>query len=503
MAEKSGPSSRSKKKKKRNPPLEESPAKVPNIPFEEEFPLLGSQTTRSSNRGSGIQGQDVVWHATPEKATSQQPPLQSEHRRTVLEPPLLQSPKEVRQSPLNYSQIGSPSVPQLGIQQAHLRQVRNIPPTNSPHSHLRPSPRPQAYQPPIGSTQVYPQSVASPHVHASPPSVVSPHVHASPPPTVSPHVHASHPPTVSPHIHASPPPMGSPRLHASPVPVVSQHASLQVCPQMVSSKQISPSPVGSPQDLPQVTPTDNRQAFPNPDTPDEAVLPAHPSFHPRMNPASSNLPINLTFTDVRGRPDQPKAAAKKINERLSVIIDDLASTGKFVPVSIVKDFKEKLLNQCYHARCSVSPRDMKVFDEYSRLHGRITHLIQIFCWMSPITTLYELERALISSENVKSFQEFRIGPLIKHPLAAKYFQPPPHLQEIPEITAHQIQKTLMKFLDKGKKASRGEKQSVEEFLEFFARSMSKSSPHDLCVRITSFPLAIQVNLFVCYDFLAE
>ena len=215
-----------------------------------------------------------------------------------------------------------------------------------------------------------------------------------------------------------------------------------------------------------------------------------------MNPASSNLPTDLTFTDVRGRPDHPKAVAKKINDRLNAIIDDLASTGKFVPEAAVRFFKDKLLNQCYRSRCSFNPRDFKlhVYDEYSKIHGRISELIRIFCWMSPITTLYELERALISSENVTSFQDLRIGPLIKHPHVAKYFQPPSHLQEIPEIPAHQIQKTLMRFLDKGRKAaSKGEKQSLEDFLEFFAKSMSKSSPLDLCVRITSFPLAIQVN----------
>ena len=234
--------------------------------------------------------------------------------------------------------------------------------------------------------------------------------------------------------------------------------------------------------------------FPNPDTPDELVAPAHPHFHPEMTSASSSLSTYLTFTDVRGRPDTPKAAAKKINARLNAIIDDLASTGKFVPEHVVKDFKEKLLKQSYRARCSVNSRDIQVFDDFCKIHGRISQLIQIFCWMSPITTLYELERALVSSEKVSSFQELRMGPLIKHPLVAKFFQPSTYLQEIPEITAHQIQKMLMKFLDKTRKTtSKGEKHSVKDFLEFFAKILSKSSPLDLCVRITSFPLAIQVS----------
>ena len=213
-----------------------------------------------------------------------------------------------------------------------------------------------------------------------------------------------------------------------------------------------------------------------------------------MSSASSNLSTVLSFTDAKGRPDTSSVAAKKIDDRLNAIIDDLASTGKFVPEYVVKNFKEQLVQKCRRSRVSLNMRDLKVFDEYSKKHGRVVQLINIFCWMSPITTLYELERALTSSENVSTFEELRMGPLIKHPLVAKFFQPPAELRATPEVTAHQIQKTLMKFLDKTRKtAAKGEKHSVEEFLQFFAKSLSKPSPFDLCVRITSFPLAIQVN----------
>ena len=263
---------------------------------------------------------------------------------------------------------------------------------------------------------------------------------------------------------------------------------------------LSVKPPALPQETPPQPCLQNNQklVFPNPDTPDELVPPAHPSFYPTMTPATSDLSMRLTFTDARGRPDNPKVAADKINTRLNAIIDDLGAKGKFVPAPVVKDFKDKLLKQCYHARCSVNSRDIRAFDEYSKAHGRIEQLIRIFCWMSPITTLYELEKSLVSSEKVTTFQELRMGPLIKHPLVTKFFQPPHYLQEIPEITAHQIQKTLMKFLDKTRKkaATRGDRHSVEDFLEFFAKSLSKTSPLDLCVRITSFPLAIQVSLFM-------
>ena len=188
---------------------------------------------------------------------------------------------------------------------------------------------------------------------------------------------------------------------------------------------------------------------------------------------------------------------KKISDRLDAIIDDLASTGKFVPDQVVKDFGGQLVRESRWAGCHVHEREIEVLGNYSKLHGRITQLIHMFCWMSPITTLHELEKALVLVEKVATFQELRIGPLIKHPMVAKFFQPPEDMRETPEITAHQIQKTLMKFIDKKRKETgRGEKLSMQEFLVFFAKSLSKPSPHHLCVRITSFPLAMQVNVIL-------
>ena len=263
------------------------------------------------------------------------------------------------------------------------------------------------------------------------------------------------------------------------------------CPQAPVCEK--PTAVGPP---PTAAPVQNQppQVFPNPDTPNEIVPPAHPSFHPQMDPASSSLSTRLTFRDVRGRPDSLQVVVKKINDRLDAIIDDLASTGKFIPEYVVKKFKDKLMRESRGAGYHISERDIMVMEKYFKTHGRIAQLIQMFCWMSPITSLYELERALVSVEKVETFQELRIGPLIKHPAVTKFFQPPSDLRETPEITAHQIQKTLMKFLDKKRGTVRGEKHSIQDFLEFFAKSLSQPSPHHLCVRITSFPLAIQVCL---------
>ena len=237
------------------------------------------------------------------------------------------------------------------------------------------------------------------------------------------------------------------------------------------------------------------ETFPNPDAPHEVLLPSHSQYNPHMSPASiSPSTTTASFTGKKGRSLSKSEAVKKINTTLDSIIDDLASTRKFVPEGTVKQFLEKLL---YQSRQSgyITMREIKAWEEYNKTHSRIAELIKIFCQMSPITTLHELERALVSVESISQFEDLRMGPLIKHPLVAKFFQPPSDLQEIPQITAYQIQKTLSKFLDKMRGVERrtGHRHSQEDFLEFFTKAESKPSPLHLCVRITSFALAIQVR----------
>ena len=215
-----------------------------------------------------------------------------------------------------------------------------------------------------------------------------------------------------------------------------------------------------------------------------------------MSPASiSPSTTTVSFTGKKGRSLSKSEAVKKIDTTLDSIIDDLASTRKFVPEGTVKQFLEKLLYQSRQSGYIIPMREIKAWEEYNKTHSRIAELIKIFCWMSPITTLHELERALVSVESISQFEDLRMGPLIKHPLVAKFFQPPSDLQEIPQITAYQIQKTLSKFLDKMRGVERrtGHRHSQEDFLEFFTKAESKPSPLHLCVRITSFALAIQVR----------
>ena len=238
---------------------------------------------------------------------------------------------------------------------------------------------------------------------------------------------------------------------------------------------------------------------PNPVTSYETYLPRHPIFrHDMPIPKSHVNIVNPSFHDRRRQVENKERVVEKINNKVEQIIDDLANQGKFVPDCEVKRLLTDLLIHANRGRMHldrVLPRDITAWEQYSKVHGRVEELIKVFCWLSPITSLYELERAILTTEKIETggFEALRVGPLLKHPKVKDLFKPPHDLENVPEITAYQIQKHLMHFLSKTPRREGRQKHSIEDFLQFVCVKEGVESPEYLCIRITSFPLAIQVT----------
>ena len=202
-----------------------------------------------------------------------------------------------------------------------------------------------------------------------------------------------------------------------------------------------------------------------------------------------NLPKSMPSQMKRGKKDQ-----QWVNTTLEAMVEELSSKGKFLSQSVVRDLLQDLLRQANQGNPPrsriISVRDIKAWTDFSKVHGRVEELIKIFCRMTPITSLYELEQAIISTENVDNYEALHLGPLLKHPLAQDFFKPPNDLESIPKMNSFKIYKHLLDFISKNSK--RDERKSLEEFLEYMQRKEMLESVYHLCVRITSFPLAIQV-----------
>ena len=232
-----------------------------------------------------------------------------------------------------------------------------------------------------------------------------------------------------------------------------------------------------------------------PHFPDSSVHPRDvhhpPSFvHKEDHQILDRLPPPPDFK----RGENVKDVIRKINSYVEMFTGIISSRGKHVPLWVVENELRSLLEKA--KRCG-HYLNMKVIDfwiNWEKLHKRTIEFIKVFCWHSPITTLYELQRILNESENVSDFKELKMGPLLKHPEIIRLFKVPEDLETVPEITAYDVHCKLFKFLDKNK--NKKSKTQLEDFLDFLSHTFSIESPLHICIRITSYALACQVR-FTC------
>eukprot|EP01045_Picozoa_sp_COSAG04_P004813 COSAG04_NODE_214_length_20089_cov_206.678189_19_plen_1118_part_01 len=112
------------------------------------------------------------------------------------------------------------------------------------------------------------------------------------------------------------------------------------------------------------------------------------------------------------------------------------------------------------------------------MFARIESYVRCRC----IATLMDLDEFITDDEEVSSFANLRIGPLIKHPLVKKYFQPAARATEIPDVSVQDVVKQLQTMMRR-KRTPDKKFLTPDEILEQLARERELASPLDLCCRI--------------------
>ena len=223
----------------------------------------------------------------------------------------------------------------------------------------------------------------------------------------------------------------------------------------------------------------------------ESLLPSHPLYRPDLQ-LERPPHVALPPPPRRGQKMTKAQVLEEINSKTEEIIEELSSKGKFLPCEVVKKLVSNLVQNAERTyKCHIPWREVSAFSTYSKLHGRVEELIKVYCLFTPFTSLHELGIALSQSESVATFEELRLGPLIKHPRAKDYFKPPDDLISPPEITIHQLHSYFSRMIDRSK---RNEKFKIEDFLEFVRKKEDLKSVEHLCIRIQSFPLLIRVSV---------
>ena len=225
-----------------------------------------------------------------------------------------------------------------------------------------------------------------------------------------------------------------------------------------------------------------QQSFPNNGIhpKDESYLPALPG-HPGIVLPNSipNLPSRPVLRQGERLP------VTMMEQYISEFIIWASSQGKHLPVCVVTAEIKNIVKQKWNK--------IKALEDFDRLYKRLDVFIRDFCWLCPFTSLYELERTILKFEKVASFEELRMGPILKHPVLQDMFKIPDDLSHVPKITTYDILETLNAFVNKHKKGD-NIWDKLEEFMDFFAKKYSVPSPQYLCVRVSSYRMALSVSL---------
>ena len=230
--------------------------------------------------------------------------------------------------------------------------------------------------------------------------------------------------------------------------------------------------------------------FPNPELhpSDESFLPAIPG-HPRLeipSPSPAVLPSRPTFK----HQERESAVIEKLDDYTKSFILCLSKQGKHLPLDLVT---KELTNITKSRRIHRSR--IKSWDNFDKLHKRLDAFIRTFCWNCPFTSLFELERTINEFENVSSFDDLHIGPILKHPLIQDFFKVPDDIEIVPRITTYDILDAVHAFINRHKKGD-NIWDKLEEFMVFLADKHSAESPQHLCVRISSYRLALSVSILL-------
>ena len=232
--------------------------------------------------------------------------------------------------------------------------------------------------------------------------------------------------------------------------------------------------------------------------PNQDVLPGEETFLPALSSVRPDMEIptltsQLSFPSFSRRETKVQAL-EKLEVYLQNRIAVLSSKRKHLPADIVvtvtKQATAKAIGMM--GKMLITWRDIKCTSNFTMVYSRVNEFIRCFCWNTSITSLYELQKAILVLEECKSFDDLQMGPILTHPLVKDLFKPPADLVSVPEITGYDIQKQLATFISKHKKGRH--KYELSDFLDYVAKQHSLPDPMYLCIRITSFPLALSVSI---------
>lgn len=226
---------------------------------------------------------------------------------------------------------------------------------------------------------------------------------------------------------------------------------------------------------------------------EETYLPVITSVRPDMEIPTSSQRTNFPSFSWH---DTKKQAQEKLEVYMQNQIDVLSSKHKHLPAEVVLNIASeatKKANNMLSSWSHVEWKDIQSSFKFIRRYERVFEFIRCFCWNITITSLFELQKAILILEDCTSFDDLQMGPILTHPVVKDLFKPPADLHVVPEVTAYDIQTKLATFIHNHEK---GTTHNFLDFLNYLAKQLSVSDPSYLCIRVRSFPFALHVRITI-------
>ena len=122
----------------------------------------------------------------------------------------------------------------------------------------------------------------------------------------------------------------------------------------------------------------------------------------------------------------------QVEKLVEALRDRLAKDGQHVSVSQVQ------LGVCRHFGVGRFtdlrvgyPNEIPALENLQKLESDVYLRIHTYVQCRAIGTLKDLEGDLAEAQEVSSFDKLRLGPLLRHPLVLKHFQPAAAVREVP------------------------------------------------------------------------
>ncbi|KAK1285568.1 hypothetical protein QJS10_CPB20g01144 [Acorus calamus] len=212
-------------------------------------------------------------------------------------------------------------------------------------------------------------------------------------------------------------------------------------------------------------------------------IPGQPPPHLHPHPFHPNPNLNPSFHNPypSQRPPFAPIAIQKADAAAIKAHRDLIESGESVSSWKVSESALRSLQVDSWSSLGLQLKDIPSIRNLSVMESKVDMFIQCFVSARRVTSLYDLDLEICDTEGVEKFEDFGLGPILRHPVVQHYFSIPPDMTEMVKVTSFDIVGYLTKFVSK----NWTKRINVEDFLDYLARRLSVPDRDKIGIRIQS------------------